>query len=189
MLFPGGTSVLQVFEPRYLQMVKDCMQNESGFGVCLLKDEELDGEEETIFDVGTYATIYDFEKLDNGMLGLHCRGNDRFKVKYDGVENELHHGIVEWWPDSECPDPPVIMRPCAEYLVQASKRSGLQAMRPGEYDSEDLADPNWISYRLAELLPLTNRSRQTILEMDDAALKLKTLYAVVQTIDHGTRLS
>ena len=188
-LFPGGTSVLQIFEPRYLQMVKDCMREESGFGICLIDHATKEHEEPSIFNVGTYATIFDFDRLDNGLLGLHCRGNDRFRVTYDGTDdNNLHYGNIEWWPDSQCPEQPAVMRPCVEYLLKIMSRHGVSMNEDG-VDEEDLADPNWVSYRLAEILPLTNHSKQTILEMDDATLRLKTLYAVVQTLDQGTRVS
>ena len=37
-LFPGGKLALQIFEPRYLDMIKDCMKREQGFVVALIRD-------------------------------------------------------------------------------------------------------------------------------------------------------
>ena len=187
-LFPGGTLLLQVFEPRYLQMVKYCMQNDTGFGVCLIDDENEPEDKETlVFAVGTYANIYDFEKLDNGMLGVHCHGNWRFRLDDNNLHgNELHYGNIERWLENPCAEHPAVMQSCVEYLQRSAERGEL----PFQLDAESpVDDPHWISYRLGEILPLTTRSRQTILELDDASLRLKTLYAVVQTLDKSRRPS
>ena len=178
--------LLQIFEPRYMEMVKKCMQEDSGFGICLIDEPDAETSEPSIFNIGTYAKIYDFEKLANGMLGLHCRGEKRFSVKYDGADQDnLHYGIIKWWQESACQEQPSVMQSCVEYLLQIINKNKMKV----EMDEQNLHNPNWVSYRLAEILPLTSRSKQTILEMNDAALRMKTLYAVVQTLEQGTRLS
>ena len=35
-LFPGGRLSLRIFEPRYLDLIRDCTRSSSGFGVCLI---------------------------------------------------------------------------------------------------------------------------------------------------------
>ena len=42
-VFPGGALPLRLFEPRYLDMVKDCMRNEHGFGIVLIKNGQESG--------------------------------------------------------------------------------------------------------------------------------------------------
>ena len=37
-LFPGGVLPLRIFEPRYLDMVSDCLKDETGIGVVLIRD-------------------------------------------------------------------------------------------------------------------------------------------------------
>ena len=37
-LFPGGFLPLRIFEQRYLTMIRDCARNDSGFGVCLIRE-------------------------------------------------------------------------------------------------------------------------------------------------------
>jgi len=39
-LFPGGNLPLRIFEQRYLSMIRECAINDSGFGVCLIKEGE-----------------------------------------------------------------------------------------------------------------------------------------------------
>ena len=84
-LFPGGTLPLRIFEPRYVDMVRWCMRESSGFGVVLLKEgsDVMDSSVAAalpIFSVGTEAQIIDFDQADNGLLGIVARGGEKFKV-------------------------------------------------------------------------------------------------------------
>ena len=61
-LFPGSKVDLQIFERRYLDLVSQCMRNDEGFGVCLLRDGEevvRADSKQTIHRTGTYAKIVD----------------------------------------------------------------------------------------------------------------------------------
>jgi len=185
-LFPKGAIMLQIFEQRYISMISQCLRQDAGFGICLGKGSEgkdADG----MHGVGTYARIFDWEQLENGLLGIRCRGERRFTImsrtrRQDG----LNEAEVRWRPEKPCAKSPPILRACLEYLQRRSDRENL----PFSLDDEKAtADPHWVSYRLAELLPLTVKSRQTVLEMDDAPLRLKTLFAVVQTLDSGDQPS
>jgi Lon protease-like protein len=85
-LFPGGTLPLRIFEPRYVDMIRWCMRESSGFGVVLLKegsdvlDASTPADTPNIFSVGTEAQIIDFDQADNGLLGIVARGGEKFRV-------------------------------------------------------------------------------------------------------------
>ena len=73
-LFPGGFLPLRIFEPRYRTMIKFCLENESEFGVVLIKEGEEVGETATPYEVGTAARILHVENLDDGAHECHhCR--------------------------------------------------------------------------------------------------------------------
>ena len=64
-LFSGGRLPLRIFEPRYTAMISRCLREQSGFGVVLIRegaDARLgpNPQQPKIFNVGTYATIVDF---------------------------------------------------------------------------------------------------------------------------------
>ena len=67
-VLPGNIQSLQIFEPRYIEMVKDCMKTNAGFVIVLQKDA-ID-EQLSISDHGTYVEIIDFNTLPNGLLGI-----------------------------------------------------------------------------------------------------------------------
>ena len=78
-VFPGGRLPLQIFETRYVDMVKRCLREGSGFGVIMITegDQVLRDTEQQLPSVsrcGTYCSIVDFDELPNGMLGIMAEG-------------------------------------------------------------------------------------------------------------------
>ena len=71
-LFTGGRLPLQIFEPRYLDLVGRCMKDDTGFGVVLIREgrETFQGHgPPALFDIGTYAKIIDFNPVGQRPLG------------------------------------------------------------------------------------------------------------------------
>jgi Lon protease-like protein len=68
-LFPGGLLPLRIFEQRYLDMVRDCARDESGFGVCLIREGEEAVAPVKTAGVGTHAQIVD-GTLEDGRWAL-----------------------------------------------------------------------------------------------------------------------
>jgi Lon protease-like protein len=56
-LLPGGVMPLHVFEPRYRQMIKDCMASDAEFGVTLIERGSEVGGGDVRSEVGTVARI------------------------------------------------------------------------------------------------------------------------------------
>ena len=66
---PGSIQHLQIFEPRYLKMVKDCMSKGHGFIIVFQKQYSNTNDYE-ISKKGSYVEIIDFNSLSNGLLGI-----------------------------------------------------------------------------------------------------------------------
>ena len=80
-LFPAGPLALRIFEPRYVDMVGRCMREGSGFAVVLLVEgAEAGGGSLTTAAIGTEARIVDFDRLEDGLLGLTCVGQGRLRI-------------------------------------------------------------------------------------------------------------
>ena len=83
-LFPGGKLELQIFEQRYIDLVRNSLREGTGFGICLLKqgDEVLrEGSQQTIHRTGTYASIIDWDQLESGLLGITVQGKSKFRIE------------------------------------------------------------------------------------------------------------
>ncbi|WP_040481597.1 LON peptidase substrate-binding domain-containing protein [Luminiphilus syltensis] len=83
-LLPHGHMPLQIFEQRYIDLIARTMREQSGFGVVWMRrGAEIAGEgisTPDLGDYGTFARIVDWDQLDNGLLGITIRGNERFDV-------------------------------------------------------------------------------------------------------------
>ena len=80
-LFPGGPLPLRIFETRYTDMVRRCMREQQPFGVVLIQDGDEAGEVATTATVGCTARIADFHTLHDGLLGISCVGERKFRVQ------------------------------------------------------------------------------------------------------------
>src|SRR5512139_3168148 len=98
-LFPGGPLPLRIFEARYLDLVKRCLREDSGFGVVLIREGVEAGGPAQTYDVGTYARIVDFSQQPDGLLGIRAQGERRFRiVERRRARDGLNLADVEWLP-------------------------------------------------------------------------------------------
>src|SRR3546814_3515166 len=101
-LLPGAALGLRVFEPRYLDLVRECGRSGGGFGSCLILNGEVSGAPATPAASGTEALIEDFGTGDDGLLTLQVRGARRFHVQNTRVrDNGLMVADVAWCDDTD----------------------------------------------------------------------------------------
>ncbi len=84
-LFPGMLLPLHIFEPRYRQMIGECVAAGSPFGVVFIKDGPEIGGAATPHTVGTAAKITSATSLADGRLNIATVGYERFTIQ------ALHH--------------------------------------------------------------------------------------------------
>jgi len=175
-LFPGGLLPLKVFEQRYVEMTKACMKDNRPFGVCLIVDgDEVAGEGRAapeIANVGTLARITDWDVPKVGILHLATVGETRFQVRRQQTQP---NGLVVGEVSPIDREPPRELaeeyRPLAQFLELVATRVG-----PRNFPAEHrLDDASWVGYRLAELLPLPLTIKQSMLEINDAEVRLQVL--------------
>ena len=81
-LFPNQDLPLRIFEPRYKQMVDDCMLGGKEFGICLGHDSATLSNWQAPYNIGTIAKIVDCKDVDStsGHLFLNVRGRRKFRI-------------------------------------------------------------------------------------------------------------
>jgi len=175
-LFPGGPLPLRIFETRYLDMVRRCMRESVGFGVVAIRAGGEVGHAET-YDVGTMAKIVDFHQLQDGLLGLSCVGEQRFRIvsrrrQGDGLNLAEAEAIA-----AEPPTPlPERHEPLADLLQSVLPQLGeTYAGLPMVLD-----DAVWVGHRLAEILPMAPADKQRCLELDDPVARLDILAPLIR---------
>jgi Lon protease-like protein len=97
-LFPGQLLPLHIFEPRYRQMIGECIQHGQAFGVVLIRSGAEVGEAAEPYDVGTTAHIVQVESEADGRMNLLCVGNARFRIAQLLHDRPYLSGQVELWP-------------------------------------------------------------------------------------------
>ena len=139
-LFPQGVLPLRVFEARYMDMVRDCMRDETSFGVCLVSDAKGAGTNgaPATADVGCLARITAWDMQQLGLLQIRTVGGDRFRLlASESQPNGLMMGeidLIEADEDQRVPDE---HRPCVDLLTRIIEDMSAQLAekrRTGEAD-------------------------------------------------------
>jgi len=180
-LFPEGEHQIRIFEPRYLDMISKCLRTDSGFGICLIQKGVEAGKPADFFPMGTYAKVIDWEQMDDGILGIMVKGERRFRVEqYEIRQDNLCVGEITWL-DEDDDLMPVSYHGFSELLKEIGNRYELPFVKePERFDKA-----NWVSGRLAELLPFELSTKQAILEMDNALHRFDYMQALLEKIDSG----
>lgn len=175
-LVPGAALGLRVFEPRYLDLVRDCGRRGTGFGVCLIADGAEVGAPATPVACGTEARIEDFDTGPDGLLHLRVRGGRRFHALRTRVrDNGLLVADVEWLEA----DPVVELQPQHALLADMLRHMLEQIGADVAVPERSFDDAAWVGWRMIELLPMTLAQRQLLLQEDDPDRRLDTLLRLI----------
>ena len=176
-IFPGGALPLRIFEPRYLDMVKNCMRNELGFGIALIKNGKEFGKAAEVYKTGTECRIGDWETLPDGLLGITAYGERKFHIEETNIEaNQLLIGDVQYLeegPDLALPEEFEALHSLLQDIITQIGKP--YTSLPAHYDQA-----GWVGARLTELLPLQLATKQRLLEIDDHIVRLYHLKEAMQ---------
>ncbi|WP_297352124.1 LON peptidase substrate-binding domain-containing protein [Paraburkholderia sp.] len=187
-LFPDGLLPLKIFEARYLDMARECLREQTPFGVCLLKsggEVALPDEPSVPEAVGCLAEIGECDVETFGMLLIRARGTQRFRLLSHRAEaSGLLVGMAEPLPDDVPLEGNELLAKfgaCAEVLERI-----IATIRERDPDSLPFAepfkleDPTWVSNRLSEVLPIALRARQKLMELPDAGARIDVVHHYMQ---------
>lgn len=180
-LFPGGKATLQIFETRYLDMVRDCLRAEVGFGLVLIKEGEqvlydADQQLPSVAHCGTYCTIVDFDQHASGNLEITVQGQVKFSVRdqYESADR-LMMAQVEFLPIEDETRIPQNKQHLVNLLESLANHDAIKALGL----EVDFADARDVSARLAELLPCLNEFKQKMLEIRNAEVRLSEIERLI----------
>lgn len=176
-IFPGGVLPLRIFEPRYLDMVKDCMRDDHGFCIVLIRNGSETGRAASVHNTGTLCAISHWETLPDGLLGITARGEMRVHIDALQVKaNQLlmaHLEEIEDLPDTALPEEFDALRELLQRIITDVGEP--YTTIPVKYECA-----GWVGARLAELLPLQLTVKQRLLEIDDPVVRLHHLKDAMQ---------
>jgi Lon protease-like protein len=172
-LYPGMLLPLRIFEVRYMDMAKACLRDSSPFGVSLIKEGQEVGTPAVPEAVGCVARIADCDMEELGILKVRAEGTERFRLLSTEVNKQgLIVGEIERIaPEAPAPDAQGLAD-CEAFLRKVMAGIGEERFAaPLRFE-----DASWVSFRLAEILPLRNDVKQKLLELTDATLRLAVLH-------------
>lgn len=182
-LLPFGKMPLQIFEQRYLDLVRDSMKSDTPFGVVWIRRgaevAEKGSASPQLGDYGTTARIVDWDQLPNGLLGVTIQGGQRFDLASTEVRgNGLVVGQVELRPAvTPLPVEPE-HQPLLDVLHSLETHPHVQRMAlQVDYD-----DAWQVAYTLVQLLPLDEAIKYQLLGLDDVHALIGELDTILNQI-------
>jgi uncharacterized protein len=186
-LLPDSDLPLRIFEPRYSQLVTDCLHaDDPVFGVVLIAaGREVGGGDER-YDVGALARIVEHQAHGDGRFTLRCRVGERIRVREWLPDDPYPCAIIEPWPDE--PGEAV----GDEQIRQLEDRAialfeKIAAARGAQLPARDVLfadvvpadEPGKRLYALASLVPMGPADRYSVLAAPSAAARLQVLADVL----------
>jgi Lon protease-like protein len=180
-LFPGCKLPLQIFEQRYLRLIKTCMSDNHGFVVILISVGKEVGDTPETYSIGTYVEIVDWEMLENGLLGITIEAKYRVRVSNPCAQDDgLMTGEIEALPlaDDAGIDTNIQIADLVDTLKLLEQHPYIdkQAMEVDYTCTQDVCD------KLSQLLPVDPLIKQSLLEINTTAEKIDRLRQLIQQI-------
>lgn len=179
-LFPGGLLPLRIFESRYMDMARDCLRNQTPFGVSLIRvgKEVADSPGCSIpaavpEEIGCLAEIIDCDMTEPGILLLRTRGSQRIRISHVTTErNGLLRGdavtLADDVGDPVAEDLDICVRALRKIISKfANDPQTSPFLSPYAWE-----DASWVSNRLCEVLPIPMRTRQKLMALDNVGARL-----------------
>lgn len=175
-LFPGAPLPLHIFEPRYRQMLSDCLAGDSQFGIVFRPEglAEMDLEPGRI---GCIAEVDDAHTLPDGRSNIVVHGVRRFALqRFIAHSAPYYIGEVAEYDDFH--EDEATLAPAASRVRELFARVG-RAARTLADDNDPLPtlpdEPDALSFGIAALIDMELPKRQALLVSRLASERLDTL--------------
>ncbi len=167
-LVPGEHLPLHIVEPRYRELVGECIEEEREFGILLAEDEG-------VREVGTRARVtHVLERFDDGRLNILVEGGERFRVERMTRGRSFMTAFVEALEDvDDEPDATVVQRTVEAFRAVAAA-AGVDV---GDLD----ADAPLLSFELSSRVELPVDGKQRLLESTSERERLTLLVELLDT--------
>ncbi len=179
-LFPGMPLRLHVFEERYKEMIRRCLETSQPFGVVLIaRGVEALGPLPEPHHIGCTAQIIQVEPLEQGRMNIVAIGQERFQVVSLYYDKPYLVGNVELYP-MVADSPNAIaqagrrLRPWVERYLHILSEAGLVQFDAGQLPGDALG----LGYLSAALLQAPAKQKQSLLAAERASAFLNDMGAL-----------
>ncbi len=188
LLLPRGLLPLNIFEPRYLAMVRDAMAASGAANRIIgIIQPRVDGDPPPLYDIGCLGRISDFRETDDGRMLIALTGVSRFRIQAELDRTTPYRQVMAdydgFGDDRGEPAPlAVAARAGLEDVLKAYlDGQGLSA----DWEAVKTADDESLVTTLSSVCPFDPAEKQALLEAEDLADRAATLTALM-TFAQGT---
>jgi len=169
-LLPGVPLPLHIFEPRYKEMIGECLSQKRPFGVVRVR-------EEGVAEIGCTAEILTVTKeYPDGKMDIVTQGRERFEVMEINQERSfLQADVLYFQDDAEAP----LKEEIGRALELHNEILSLAGATPEQASAGE--DPQ-LSFHLAGTLPLDLDFKQTLLGMKSEGERLRGIIAYFEAL-------
>jgi uncharacterized protein len=162
-LFPHMPLPLHIFEPRYRQMIADCLEEGHSFGVVAIREGTETGPA-TPYDVGTLAKIVRIDRQEDGRMNLLVMGASRFEITQTSQDRPYLRGQIRIIPEAG-DDLDATARLTETTAIAFQEYSNLLRELVGQKpdEAEPPMEPELLSYLIAAALNLQVPEKQSLL--------------------------
>jgi Lon protease-like protein len=181
--FPKTNLPLNIFEPRYLTLINDCIKSNKYMGMIQSKGNSSD-----VYSVGCLGKITEHKKTKDGRLLVNLTGISRFEINSeinnDKIYREFEVSYEKFKEDQELKKKQTIMLEKIKVIYEKTKiffkKNGL-LLNWAEF--EKLDEDQKIN-TLAMIAPISNEEKQMILESIHVDSKTKILSDIIEFYLH-----
>ena len=179
-LLPGVPLPLHIFEPRYKEMIAECLEQKKPFGIVRASS---DG----VADIGCTAEIMSVtKKYDDGRMDILTRGVERFEVIQVNEERSFLQAEISLLQDEDEEENDQ-GKPATEMVTQAVRLHAEIAKLAGTEPSGPDEQAANLSFLLAGSLPLDLDFKQSLLSTLSEAKRLEAVIGYLEAILPGLR--
>jgi Lon protease-like protein len=186
--FPQTNLPLNIFEPRYLTLVNDCIKSNKYMGMIQSKKNTSD-----VYSVGCLGKITEHKKTKDGRMLVNLTGISRFEINTeinnDKIYREFEVSYKRFSEDQELENKQTII---AENIKRIFEKTKLFFQRNGlllNWAEFEKLDENQKINTLAMIAPISNQEKQMILESVHADSKIKVLSKIIDFYLHENYLN
>ena len=179
-LFHGVPLPLHIFEPRYKEMIGECLEEKKPFGI-------VRASEEGVASIGCTAEIVSVtKKYDDGRMDIMTRGVRRFELLAVNQERSFLQAEVLFVEDEDSQPPQQLVEQAVRLHAEIAKLAGDES-RSGAMAVQVRQNPRNLSFQLAGSLPLDLDFKQKLLATLSEAKRLEAVVGYFEAVLPGLR--
>lgn len=168
-LFPGERMPLHIFEPRYRELIGECLEQQRPFGILLSEDESLS-------EVGTEASVVEvLEQTEDGRSTVLVEGGERFRLAQLTEGRAFRTGVTERFGDEGEDEPDAEL---VERTLELFRR--LAELTETDIDELMEAGIEPRAFAIAAHVELELARKQELLELRSERLRMELLATLLE---------